>query len=82
MLNCFKCSIKFEDVYEMFIICFIFRKYFSIKFYGKHKHNNVESYYEDLYNIIKDKTMRFIKHYPFATGIHLLKLIMLLLWKE
>ena len=55
MLNCFKCCIKFEDVYEIFIICFICRKYFCIKCYGNHNHINVESYYEDLYNIIKDK---------------------------
>ena len=64
MLNCFKCCIKFEDVYEMFIICFICRKYFCIKCYGNHKHNNVESYYEDLYNIIKDKNDTLYKPLP------------------
>ena len=61
---CFKCCIKFEDVYEMFIICFICRKYFCIKCYGSHKHNNIESYYEDLYNIIKDKNDTLYKPLP------------------
>ena len=61
---CFKCCIKFEDAYEMFIICFICRKYFCIKCYGNHKHNNVESYYEDLYNIIKDKNDTLYKPLP------------------
>ena len=64
MLNCFRCCIKFEDAYEMFIICFICRKYFCIKCYGNHKHNNVESYYEDLYNIIKDKNDTLYKPLP------------------
>ena len=45
------CCIKFEDVYEIFIICFICRKYFCTKCYGNHKHNNTKSNYEDLYNI-------------------------------
>ena len=61
MLNCFKCCIKFEDVYEMFIICFICRKYFCIKCYGNHKHNNVESHFETLQNMIKDKTNTLYK---------------------
>ena len=64
MLNCFKCSIKFEDVYQMFIICSICRKYFCIKCYGKHKHNNIESNYEDLYNVIKDKNDALYKPLP------------------
>ena len=64
MLNCFKCCIKFEDVYEMFIICFICRKYFCIKCYGNHKHNNIESNYEHLYNIIKDKNDTLYKPLP------------------
>ena len=61
---CFKCCIKFEDVYEMFIICFICRKYFCIKCYGNHKHSNIESYYEDPYNIIKDKNDTLYKPLP------------------
>ena len=61
MLNCFKCRIKFEDVYEMFIICFICRKYLCIKCYGNHKHNNIKSNYEDLYDIVKDKTNTLYK---------------------
>ena len=61
---CFKCCIKFEDAYEMFIICFICRTYFCIKCYGNHKHNNIESYYEDLYNIIKDKNDTLYKPLP------------------
>ena len=48
----------------MFIICFICRKYFCIKCYGNHKHNNVESYYEDLYDIIKDKNDTLYKPIP------------------
>ena len=64
MLNCFKCCIKFEDVYEMFIICFICRKYFCIKCYGNHKHNNIKLNYEDLYNIIKDKNDTLYKPLP------------------
>ena len=64
MLNCFKCCIKFEDVYEMFIICFICRKYFCIKCYGNHKHNNIKSNYEDLYNVIKDKNDTLYKPLP------------------
>ena len=75
-------ELKFEDVYEMYIICFICRKHCCIDFYGKHKHNNVNSYYEDLYNIIKDKNEALVNHYPFETGIPLLTLIKLLLWKE
>ena len=64
MLNCFKCNIKFENVYEMFIICFICRKYFCIKCYGNHKHNNLKSNYEDLYNVIKDKNDALYKPLP------------------
>ena len=64
MLNCFKCSITFEDVYEMFIICSICRKYFCVKCYGNHKHNNIESCYEDLYNVIKDKNDALYKPLP------------------
>ena len=64
MLICFKCRIKLEDVYEMFIICFICRKYFCIKCYGNHKHNNIESNYEHLYNIIKDKNDTLYKPLP------------------
>ena len=64
MLKCFKCCIKFEDVYEMFIICFICRKYFCIKCYGNQKHNNIESNYEDLYNVIKDKNDALYKPLP------------------
>ena len=64
MLNCFKCCIKFEEVYEMFIICFICRKYFCIKCYGSHTHNNIESCYEDLYNVIKDKNDTLYKPLP------------------
>ena len=64
MLNCFKCCIKFEDVYEMFIIRFICRKYFCFECYGSHKHNNIESCYEDLYNIIKDKNDTLYKPLP------------------
>ena len=57
-------GITFEDVYEMFIICIICRTYFCIKWYGSHKHNNIESYYEDLYNIIKDKNDALYKPLP------------------
>ena len=64
MLNCFKCCVKFEDVYEMFIICFICRKYFCIKCYGNHNHNNVESFYEYPYNVIKDKNDALYKPLP------------------
>ena len=51
-------------MYEMFIIRFICRKYFCIKCYGKHKHNNIESCYEDLYNVIKDKNGPLYKPLP------------------
>ena len=64
MLNCFKCCIKFEDVYEMFIIWYICGKHFCVKCYGNHKPNNVESNYEDLYNIIKDKNDALYKPLP------------------
>ena len=48
----------------------------------KHEHNNIESNYEDLYNIIKDKNDTLYKPLPICeTGIPLLKLSMLLLWK-
>ena len=33
-------------------------------YYGKHEHNNVGSYYEDLYNIIKDKNDALYKPLP------------------
>ena len=55
MLNCFKCSVKSEDVYEMCIICFICKKYFCITCYHKHHHNNTESHCEDLFDIIIKK---------------------------
>ena len=64
MLKCFKCCIKSEDVYEMFIICFICRKYFCVKCYGNHKHNNIKSNYEDLYDIVKDKNDTLYKLLP------------------
>ena len=64
MLNCFKCCINFEDKYDKFSICFICRKSFCVECYGNHKHNNVESYYEDLYNIIKDKNDTLYKPLP------------------
>ena len=63
-MNCFKCCIKFEDKYDKYTICFICRKSFCIECYGKHKHNNVESNYEDLYNIIKDKNDALYKPLP------------------
>ena len=59
---CFKCYINFEDVYDMFLFCYVCRKYFCIACH--HKHNNIESYYEDLYNIFKDKNDTLYKPLP------------------
>ena len=64
MLDCFKCCIKFEDVYEMFIICFIYKRYFCITCYHKHHHNNTESHYENLFNIIIEKNNTLYKPLP------------------
>ena len=61
MLNCFKCCIKFEDKYDKYSICFICRKSFCIECYEKHKHNNVESQFETLQDIIKEKTNTLYK---------------------
>ena len=61
MLNCFKCCINFEDKYDKFSICFICRKSFCVECYGNHKHNNVESHFETLQNMIKDKTNTLYK---------------------
>ena len=52
MLNCFKCRIKFEDKYDKYTICYACRKTFCIECYGNHKHNNVESCFEKLQDII------------------------------
>ena len=45
---CFKCYINFEDVYAMFLLCYVCRKYFCIACYHKHHHNNTETQYENL----------------------------------
>ena len=58
MLNCFKI---FEDKYDKYTICYVCRKTFCIKCYGNHKHNNVESYFEKLQDIIKEKTNTLYK---------------------
>ena len=60
-MNCFKCNINLEDKYDKFSICFICRKSFCVECYGNHKHNNVESHFETLQNMIKDKTNTLYK---------------------
>ena len=60
-MNCFKCNINFEDKYDKYTICFICRKSFCVECYGNHKHNNVESHFETLQNMIKDKTNTLYK---------------------
>ena len=64
MVNCFKCCIKFEDKYDKCTICYVCRKTFCIECYGNHKHNNIKSNYEDLYNVIKDKNDALYKPLP------------------
>ena len=58
---CFVCNVKIEDIYDKFSICFICRKSFCVECYGNHKHNNVESHFETLQNMIKDKTNTLYK---------------------
>ena len=82
MLKCFKCSIKFEDVYEMLKFV-LFAENISVfnvmEVINIIMSNQIMKTYIIL---LKIKTIRFINHYPFATGILHLKLIMILLWKE
>ena len=48
------------NVYNLFYL----QKIFCVKCYGSHKHNNVESNYEHVYNIIKDKNDALYKPVP------------------
>ena len=61
---CFKCYINFEDVYDMFLLCYVCRKYFCIACYHKHHHNNTETLYENLFSIIMEKNNTLYKPLP------------------
>ena len=61
---CFKCYINFEEVYDMFLLCYVCRKYFCIACYHKHHHNNTETQYENLFNIIMEKNNTLYKPLP------------------
>ena len=52
----FNCETNFEDIYDKYTICFICRTSFCIECYGNHKHNNVETDFEDLLKVIKEKS--------------------------
>ena len=56
MSNCFKSDLTFEDIYDKYTISFICRKSFCIECYGNHNHNNVDSDFEDLLKVIKEKS--------------------------
>ena len=53
--HCFKCYTTFDDQCISFSICFVCRKCFCKDCYSKHKHTNVDTKFETLYDIIKEK---------------------------
>ena len=55
-MNCFKCEKNIEYKFDMFSICYVCRKIYCVTCYAKHKHNNIESDYEILYEIVKTKS--------------------------
>ena len=64
MVNFFKCCITFEDVHEMFTICYVCRKYLCMTCHNKHTHNNIETHCENLVDIIKEKNDALYKPIP------------------